>query len=188
MRDLLSRAYVIGYLFYIAPPRAIEIFRNHQLHNGELRGWSPSFIIIFEGALRTMLLLLIAVGIEVILGAFWYEVLRLDLVFGTILCSGILHTLVYMYFYLYSGYPNTKSNYFYRFGRNFCYAILPGLALMVLLRFIDEVSFEISLPTRVFLNAYVGMFVGSLIAGIIEAISVTRRPLGLFEEFETEKD
>ncbi len=184
----LSLFYLLAYVLLIAPPRAIDLTAAQRAYHGELSK-QPLFIVFaIELSVRVALMLLVAVSLESLLSKTIYETYMLDVVFSVIVVLGACHSLFY---YLLLGYLRASIGFnvavrLYRLMRNLCYAGIPGLVAVVpllvwkwkqgRLPFEDGTVFEVYLFTTLLM----------LVAGLIEALVMRRKPLGLDEHLHAE--
>lgn len=180
--EILSKVYILAYVSFIAPPRANQILRYHKTHNGELKRLQVGVVLLIETTLRSMMLISIAVVLEWLLGKVLYETLLLDSALGVVLVGGVLHAFAYYGFFLRSMFSEKNSERLYRFARNLCFALLPGLAILF---FVNLYVLNFSKPNAVELPlvewySVITTFFG--VIGVIEASVVKRAPLGVDQE------
>jgi len=144
--------------------------------------------MVIELFIRIALVLMVAVSLESLMTKTIYETYMLDVVFSMIVILGACHSLFY---YLLLGYLRVSIGLniairLYRLMRNLCYAAIPGLIAVVpllvwrwkqgKLPFEDGVVYEVYLFTTLLM----------VVAGVIEALVVKRKPLGLDEHLRAE--
>jgi len=188
MHSFFGLSYLFGYVLLIAPPRAIDLTATERAHQGELAKLPLFFVMIIELLIRIALVLLVAVALESLVTKIVYETYMLDTVFGMIVVLGACHSLFY---YLLLGYLRDSIGLniamrVYRLMRNLCYAAIPGLIVVVPLLIWrwkqDEQPFNDGLIFEVYLFTTLLM----LVAGVIEALVMRRKPLGLDENLRGE--
>ncbi len=117
-----------------------------------------------------------------------YETYRLDVVFSMIVILGACHSLFY---YLLLGYlcipiGLDMAMRIYRLMRNLCYAAIPGLVTVLpLLAWrwrLEQPPFEDGVVFQVYLVTTLLM----VVVGVIEALVMRRKPLGLDEHLRGE--
>ena len=172
---------LLGYLFFISPPKALEIIKN-QPNDGELKNLPVWVVVLLEGLIRISLLLVISTTIqEYISGKEMYEVMHLDDCFTLIACVGLFHFAIY-YLLVVCCSKNTKFHKMlgiYRLLRNLGYAALSSIPFYVLGNLaIAEKWVDISL-TGYLVPATLAITALFLLAGVIEALVRRRVPLGL---------
>ncbi|MCP4490180.1 MAG: hypothetical protein GY820_23115 [Gammaproteobacteria bacterium] len=181
MRSLFKMMKGFGYVLLITPPHAIDLTVSHRQKQGELAKQSLLMVMVVELLIRTALILLVAVSLESLIGNTTYETYMLDTVFSMLVVLGALHSFAYFLFlgYLRPSIGLKLGMRLYRFFRNLCYAAIPGLIVVVpvllwkwkqgQLPFDDGIVFQIYTITTLLMIA----------AGIIEALIMKRKPLGL---------
>jgi len=188
MRSFSSFFYLLGYVLLITPPRAIDLTATERAHQGELSKQPLFIVMIIELFIRIALVLIVAVSIESLITKTTYETYILDVVFGMIVILGACHSLFY---YLLLGYLRVSIGFkiairLYRLARNLCYAAIPGLIVVIpllvwrwkqnQLPFEDGVVYEIYLFTTLLM----------VMAGVVEALIMKRKPLGLDKTLQAE--
>ncbi len=178
---LLSLFYLLGYVLLIAPPRAIDLTAAERAHQGELSK-QPLFVVMsIELLIRIALVLLVAVSLESLLTKTIYETYLLDVVFSMIVILGACHSLFY---YLLLGYLRVSIGLnialrLYRLMRNLCYAAIPGMVAVVPLLVWKWKQGEAPFDDGVVFDAYLFTTLLMVVAGVIEALVMKRKPLGL---------
>lgn len=175
-----SPAYALLYLMMIAPPRAFDIKHKESTHNGELASLPTYCVVSIELFVRVACVLILAAGIEMLLGNTLYETHRIDTFFCTVVSAGAIHSGTF-YLIFNAGCASDISSsllLLYRLVRNSCYAILTGFISVVpvfIWRFDHELPpFSDGVAVQAYLCT-AGFF---LIAGLIEAKFASRLPLG----------
>ena len=179
---ILSKFYILAYVSFIAPPRANQILRYHKTHNGELKKLQVGSVLLLETTLRSMMLISIAVVLEWLLGKGLYEALLLDSALGVVLLSGVLHAFAYYVFLLRSMFGEKYSERLYRVARNFCFSLLPGLAIVFLVNLYVLNFFAPNTIDVPIIELYLAIAVFFGVIGVIEAFSVKRAPLGVDQQ------
>jgi hypothetical protein len=173
--------YTFGYLLLITPPRAIDLTVSQRTSSGELARQPLWVVMLIELLIRVALILLVAVGLESVFGDVAYETYRIDTLFIIIVMQGAFHSLFY---YCLLGYLRDTIGLrlamrIYRLMRNLCYAVIPGfLAVVPLLIWNwkqDHLPFEDGLVFQLYSGATLLM----IVLGVIEAMVMKRKPLGL---------
>ncbi|MFT7129352.1 MAG: hypothetical protein ACI89U_001468 [Gammaproteobacteria bacterium] len=184
-----SFLHLLGYVLLIAPPRAIDLTVSERTRQGELSRQPLSIVMLVELLIRVAFILFLAVGLESIMGEIFYETYRLDVVFSIVAGLGACHSFVYLLFlgYLRKSIGKKVSLRIYRLLRNFCYASLPGM-LVVLPLLVwkwrqDQLPFEDDLVLKVYFITTALMAA----AGAIEALIMKRKPLGLDQHLNVER-
>jgi len=181
MRSYTLFLYLLGYVLLISPPRSIDLTFNERARRGELSKQPLFIVMMIEFLIRSALLLILAVSIESLMTKMVYETYKLDVVFSAMVLLGAFHALSY---YLLLGLLRASigldlSIRLYRLFRNLCYAAIPGLfTVMPLLVWKwkqQQIPFEDGLVFFVYLITTLVMAV----LGIIEAMLMNRKPLGL---------
>jgi predicted neutral ceramidase superfamily lipid hydrolase len=172
---------LMGYLFFISPPKALEIVKN-QPADGELKNLPVWVVVLLEGLIRIGLLLVISTTIqEYILGKEMYETMHLDDCFSLIAFVGLFHFAIY---YLLAVCSSKRSRFhkmlgLYRLLRNLGYSALSGLPFYALGNLaIAEKWVDMSL-TGYLLPATLVITILFAFAGVIESLVRQRMPLGL---------
>lgn len=188
-RILLQVFYVMAYIMLIAPPRAIALTAEQREKGGELSSQPLIVVLAVELFMRVALVLLIAVMTESWLTETVYETYLLDRVFSLIVILGSLHTL--SYYFLLGEFQQrigaVLSMRIYRLARNLCYCAVPGLVAVIpvlvwqwkndRLPFSDGLAFEVYTITTLLMLA----------AGLLEAMVMHRKPLGLDRNIRVER-
>jgi hypothetical protein len=189
MFDVLRFFYPLGYLLLITPPRAIDLTVTERSRRGELSRQPLFVVMLVELLIRIALLLMAAVALEAVMTKTVYETYLLDWVFSMIAILGACHSLSY---YLLLGYLRAvvgleRALRLYRLLRNLCYAAIPGLvAVLPLLLWRwkqEQPPFEDGLVLKAYLFT-TGLMVA---AGVIEALVMKRKPLGLDDHLSAEQ-
>lgn len=169
---------LLGYLFFISPPKALDIVKNHSAE-GELKNVPIWMVVLLEGLIRIGLLLIIAtLSQEFLLGKHYYERLQLDYCLAVIVFVGVIHFTIY---YLFAVCCISRPSFLrlYRLLRNLGYASLTGLPFYALGQLaISESWLNLGLKEYPLLVSIMISIVFAL-AGTIEAIVSRRTPLGL---------
>jgi len=176
---ILKILYVIGYVFLVGPPRAMQMLESANQEGGELAGQPLWKVAIVEYIIRGGLFLVAAVLIEETVGDVYFEMYKIDFFFAALIIAGGVHALFYLMAFGWQVAGGANRSRLYRFGRNFAYAVVPafpaaGLALFWQ-QFNQQELFSGQLVNQVFLATW-GVFI---LAGLIEALLVSRQPMGL---------
>jgi hypothetical protein len=178
---------LLGYLFFISPPKALEIVKNQPV-NGELKNLPVWMVVLLEGLIRIGLLLVISTTIqEYILGKEMYEVMHLDDCFSLIAGVGLFHFTIY---YLLAVCCSKKTMFhkmlwLYRLLRNLGYSALSGLPIYALgnlaiaEKWVDMALTGYLLPVTLLITLLFAL------AGVIETLVRRRMPLGLDDRLGT---
>jgi hypothetical protein len=178
---IASLFHVVGYVLLITPPRAIDLTVSQRMHRGELDRQPLFVVMLVELLIRIALILLVAVGLESIFGDTAYETYRIDTMFIIIVILGACHSLFYYFLlgYLRETIGLRLAMRIYRLMRNLCYAAIPGfLAVVPLLIWKwkqDHLPFEDALVFQVYYLTTLLM----IAFGVVEALLMKRKPLGL---------
>ena len=175
--------YAVGYLLLITPPQAVDLMQKQKTCQGELSRLPLVIVIIVELAIRLAILMLLAVGIESVVGDVIYESMRLDGAFLLVALLGILHSVSYylMFGYWYDRLEHTRAMRLYRLLRNIGYAFIPGLGVVLPLMLLRYREPQWVLGDGFLLVIYGLITVVMIIVGIIEVMLTRRKPLGLGE-------
>lgn len=177
----VSLFHAVGYVLLITPPRAIDLTVSQRTQRGELARQPLFVVMLIELLIRIALILLVAVGLEALVGDTIYETYRVDMMFSVIVILGASHSLFY---FLLLGYLRKTIGLrlamrFYRLMRNLCYALIPGfLAVIPLLLWKwkqGHLPFEDGLVFLVYFFTTL-LMIGF---GVVEALVMKRKPLGL---------
>ncbi|MCP4077414.1 MAG: hypothetical protein GY744_14680 [Gammaproteobacteria bacterium] len=181
MRSIIYFFHLLGYVLLIVPPRAIDLTVSERARRGELAKQPLFIVMIVELLIRIALILLVAVSLESLLSNNLYESYMLDTVFGMIVCLGICHSFCYFLLlgYLHDSIGLKLGMRLYRLLRNLCYAAIPGLVAVVPLLLWKwnqaQMPFEDGLVYQVYSITTLLM----IIIGVVEALIMKRKPLGL---------
>ncbi|MCP3688098.1 MAG: hypothetical protein GY784_06765, partial [Gammaproteobacteria bacterium] len=172
----------------IAPPHAIDLTQSESANQGELAKQPLFIVLLTELLIRMALLLIIAVLSESLLSNTVYSTYMLDTVFTIFAGLGVCHSFAY---FLLLGYLRTyigsrPAMKLYRLLRNLCYAPIPGLlAVMPLLLWkweLEQMPFDDGLVFQVYYLTTLLM----IAAGLVEALVMKRKPLGLDKHLSME--
>lgn len=180
MKELNRLLFILGYILFVGPPRALDIAVSERRKGGELASVPVWGVLVVEGLLRLILLLIVAVSFEQLISSYWYSWLEIDRSAAVMLVVGSLHMLAY-YLILHRFQRRIGSRAFraYRLVRNLAYAFLPGLAVVTLALLYDSQQVIASVDLQLQASIYAGVTSVMLIAGIVEAVFVSRVPQGL---------
>jgi hypothetical protein len=169
---------LLGYLFFISPPKALDIVKNHSAE-GELKNVPVWMVVLLEGLIRIGLLLITATfSQEFLLGKEYYERMQLDYCLAVIVCVGIIHFSIY-YLLVVCCISRPSFLRLYRLLRNLGYASLTGLPFFALGQLaISESWLNLRLEEYLLQVSIMTSVVFALV-GAIEAIVSRRMPLGL---------
>lgn len=172
---------VLGFVFLISPPRAIDLTASQRASQGELAKQPLFIIMLVELMIRIAGILLLATSLEFLLGNRFYETIKLDTGFSIIVAQGVLHSLCY---YLTLGYLKayigiTTAMRIYRLLRNLCYSVLPGFAVILPIVLWRTGHEEPLYADGIVFQIYIAVTVAMMIIGEIEALVMQRKPLGL---------
>ena len=177
----VSLFHVVGYVLLITPPRAIDLTVSQRMQRGELDRQPLFVVMLVELLIRIALILLVAVGLESIFGDTAYETYRIDTMFIIIVILGASHSLFYYFLlgYLREAIGLRLAMRIYRLMRNLCYAAIPGFLVVVPLLIWkwkqDHLPFEDALVFQVYYVTTLLM----IAFGVLEALLMKRKPLGL---------
>lgn len=178
MRRFVQKLHLLGYIFFISPPKSFYTFESHRAQGGELARYPLEWVLMLELALRAVTLLLLAVCIEYLVGNLWYSILVLDVVYFSLVFLGFLHMLGwYVLVYRINIKHRTRIRV-YRLFRNTVYAAIPGLALIPVIVASTRLWSIPAWGDHESIFMYSITFVVFWIAGLIEAFRSTRVPLG----------
>lgn len=182
MKDLNRLLFILGYILFVGPPRALDIAVSERRKGGELAGVPVWGVVLVEGLLRLVMLLVVAVSFEQLISSYWYSWLEIDRSAAVMLVVGSVHMTVY-YLILHRFHRRIGSRAFrlYRLLRNVAYAFLPGLAVVTLALLYDAQRVTPIFDMYRQLLIYGTVTVLMLVAGISEAVLVSRTPQGLDE-------
>jgi hypothetical protein len=188
MRSLVRFFYLLGYVLLVSPPRAIDLTAAERAQRGELSKQPLLVVMLVEFLIRLAFVLMLAVVLESLMTKTVYETYLLDMVFSMIAFLGACHSLFY---YLLLGCLRDAIGLkvalrLYRLLRNLCYAALPGLAVVVPLLVWKWKLGEPPFTDGVILQVYLGTTALMVIAGVVEAWVMRRKPLGLGENLPAE--
>lgn len=180
MKDLNRLLYILGYILFVGPPRALDLAVSERKRGGELARVPVWGVLLVEGLFRLVLLLSVAVFFEQLITPYWYSWLEIDRSAMIMLLIGSLHMISY-YLLLHRFYKKLGSRTFriYRLLRNIGYAFLPGLAAVTLALLYDAQQVTPVVDLQIQSMIYAGVTIVMLAAGIGEAILVSRTPQGL---------
>lgn len=181
MSGIRKILYLMGYCLMISPPRSIDLIVSEQTRKGELAKQPLWMVMLTELLIRIAILLIFAVGIESLMTKDLYETYKLDHVFGLIVILGGMHSLFY---YLLVGLFRTSPRLdvamrAYRLLRNLCYAALPGLLVIVPVLVWKWTQGIAPFADGVVVKVYMVVTLLMVLAGVVEALLMKRKPLGL---------
>jgi len=172
---------LLGYCFFISPPKALDIIRN-QPKDGELKNLPVWVVVVLEGFIRIGLLLVISTSLqEYVLGKDVYEAMKLDDCFTLIVLVGLFHFTIYYLLAVCCAKVTLRRRMLglYRLLRNLGYASLSGLPFYALGNLaISERWVEASLSEYI-LPITLGVCAIFAVAGLVEGLARRRAPLGL---------
>lgn len=180
MKDLNRLLYILGYILFVGPPRALDIAISERKRGGELAAVPVWGVLFLEGMLRLVLLLSVAVLFEQVIGSYWYSWLEIDRSAFVMLIAGSAHMVAYyLLLHRFRRSLGTRAFRVYRLVRNISYALLPGLAAVTLSLLYDaqRVTSVVDLQVQSFI--YAGLTGLMLVLGVGEALLVSRVPKGL---------
>ncbi len=183
MFELLKRTiFIIGYLFLVGPPRAFEILERANRSRGELMGKPLWVVMIAEFTLRAGLFLLVAVAIESLLEDELFERYQIDLFLGVLIISGVVHSLsYYLVFRLSRRNMAGTPIFFYRFGRNIAYAVIPAFVAAGIALVWQDLNQKELFSGELIQSVFTGTWGLFLLLGMLETLLVRRIPTGLGE-------
>lgn len=180
MQFFWNSLFLIGYLLAFGPPRAIYLLEHEKATNGELKNAPPVLLVVIELGVRLTALMVIAVTLQNLMTNQLYEIYRLDLGFFILGTVAIVHTCSYFLFLvvLRDG-MGSLADRIYRLVRNISYSFVPGLAAVILV-----LVWEWQQKIDPFSSGYVELVyqlttLAMLVASVIEAAFVKRKPQGL---------
>ncbi len=167
----LSLLFFLGYLSLVGPPRAISMKKSLEKDpSNELYGQPVWVVVIVELAIRGGIFIVLATGIEFLLGNEVFETVYGDeILIGLMLC-GVVHVLAY-YFGLIIIAPKSKNigMTFYRLGRNVAYSLFIGILSVSGFLFYQYVNNIKIVRVDVFMMLE-NIFILFVLIGIIETI------------------
>lgn len=180
MKGLYRLLFILGYVLFVGPPRALDIAVSERRNGGELASIPVWGVLVVEGMLRIVLFLIVAVVVEQLITPYWYSWLEIDRSAGVILAIGLLHmTGYYLILHRMRRVLGVKAFRIYRLLRNIGYAFLPGLAAVTLgLLYDSQAAVQVFTEHRQ-LIVYGAVTSVMLIVGSAEALFVSRLPQGL---------
>lgn len=180
MQFFWNSLFLIGYLLAFGPPRAISLLEHEKATDGELKNAPPVLLVLIELGVRLTVLMVIALTLQNLMTNQFYEIYRLDLGFFIVGAVAIVHTCSYFLFLVVlHDAMGSFANRIYRLLRNLSYSFLPGLgAVFVLL--VWEWQQKIDPFTSGYVETvYQTTTLVMLVASIVEAAFVKRKPQGL---------
>lgn len=180
MKDLNRLLFVLGYILFVGPPRALDIAVSERNKGGELSRVPVWGVVLVEGMIRLVILLSAAVLLEQTITPYWYSWLEIDRSAAVVLVAGCLHMVVYyLLLHRFRARIGFKAFRIYRLLRNISYAFLPGLGAVTLGLLYDAQQSTPSFYSHLQLTVYVIVTATFLVVGISEALIVSRTPQGL---------
>jgi hypothetical protein len=175
----MQSLFLLGYVFLVGPPRAVEISAQANAVGDELQGKPIWVVILIEFIFRSGIFLVIAASFESFLGDLLYEQYRLDLFLGSLILAGLIHTFSYYVSYCVLHFPGHSLSRVYRLGRNFAYAIVPAFFAAGLVLIWQDIN-EIELFSGdYFEQVFFGTWSFFVLMGLAEALLMKRIPTGL---------
>jgi hypothetical protein len=137
--------------------------------------------MLIELLIRIALILLVAVSLESIVGDTAYETYRIDTLFIIIVILGTSHTLFYYFLlgYLKETIGLRLALRIYRLMRNLCYSAIPGFLAMVPLLIWKCKQGHLPFNDGLVLQVYISTTLLMTTFGLVEALVMKRKPLGL---------
>jgi len=180
VRDINRILFVLGYLLFVGPPRAIDLAISERKKGGELAKLPVLAVLIVEALVRASTLLFAAVALEQIISVYWYSWLRIDRSALVMLIVGSIHMFsYYLFIYHYRKRLGQQGFRLYRLFRNLSYALLPGLVVVTLLLLVDGLRSTPWFSEELQLAVYAGVSLFMIGVGLIEFMIVSRVPQGL---------
>lgn len=184
--DNHALVYTVLYWSMLAPPRAHDIKRSEKAKEGELAQFPTFFVAAIEWVVRVSFLLILAAGIEGLVGNAFYETHRLDIFFVTLVATGSVHSAMFYLIFNADGERPKKPIFtiLYRMVRNTGYAALCGFMAVVpvvIYRWDNELA---PYSDGLAIQAYAGTALVFLVIGVIEAITMKRMPLGTISKHD----
>lgn len=180
MQFVAQLLFLLGYVLFVGPPRAIDLQRKESRNGGELSGLPVWLVLVIEAIIRVGLLLVVSVLLEQMLGYYWYSQLRIDAVIGLLLLVGGAHMAIYyLMFVLLVHKIGLAAGRLYRVFRNLLYSALPGAPVLMIMYLWEGIQPGLSFTDEQRFTAYLFSALPFVLAGIVEAILVRRKPLGL---------
>ena len=180
MQFFWNLLFLFGYLLAFGPPRAISLIEHEKTTGGELKNAPPVLLVLIELGVRLMILMMLATSVQNLISNQLYETYRLDMGFFIVGIVAILHTGSYFLFLvLWRDVMGSLSNRIYRLLRNLSYSFLPGLAAVFVV-LVWEWQQKIDPFTSGYVETvYQTTTLVMLVASIVEAAFVKRKPQGL---------
>jgi hypothetical protein len=167
----LSILFYLGYFTLVGPPRAISMKKKlEKKATGELFGEPIWVVLIVELAMRGSMFILLAVGLELLLGNDVFETVYGDEILVGLMFCGLLHVLSYYIGLLIIAQNNKNLGImFYRLGRNLAYAIFVGILSVTCILFYQYVN-QIKIIKGDIAIIFENIFFIFVLIGVIEAI------------------
>lgn len=172
---------LLAYVVLLGPPHALQIHADAQNKGGELDGLPVWMVFGAEFLMRASVFLMISWGLQEVLGNETFRRFQVFFLIGAVFASGFVHTTVYFYcfFIKWEIWPKSRLGRVYRMGRNLAYSVIPAFFTSGLMLGWQEYNqmplFQGHLVETTFFIVWGGMAV----LGVIEAILVKRKPLGI---------
>jgi len=175
--------YVIGYPLLVGPPRAIHIKASAVDSGGELADKPLWLVIIAELIVRGGMFLVIGATIESTIGEAVFETYHFDMFLGALIVCGTTHTAGYAFCFVVLADRLERAQRLYRLIRNMCYAVIPAFPVAAFLLIVQDVQrFRFEDP-NIIQYAFALTWALFMIAGLIEGLSMKRKPRGMGEDF-----
>ena len=175
----LHTLFLMGYVFLVGPPRAVEISAQANSVGDELQGKPIWVVILIEFIFRSGVFLVIAASVESFLGDVLYEQYRLDLFLGSLILAGLIHTFSYYVSYCVLHSPGHSLSRVYRLGRNFAYAIVPAFIAAGFVLIWQDINGIELFSGDYFEKIFFGTWSIFVFLGLFEAFLMKRIPTGL---------
>lgn len=180
MSDFGKLLYFLGYPLLISPSHVLDLKLQQVRSGGELASLPISLILLFEFAIRVGMLLVVAVVVDQLFGNHKYELFMGDTALLALLVSGTAHTLAYYLLLVRCKRSNRRICYrVYRLVRNLCFALLPGMAAVVLMLVYLHSKGDTKLLNPPLELVYISVTAFMALIGVIEFLVSKRQPVGL---------
>ena len=163
--------FCLGYLTLVGPPRAISMKKKiERKSNSELYGEPLCNVLIVELALRGSIFILMAVGVESLVGNEVFEKLYGDETLVGLMICGLIHIIsYYIGLVVIAPRDNKTGMLLYRLGRNGSYSLFMGILSVCFVLFYQYVN-QIKIIKTDIVVVLISISIIFLIIGIIESI------------------
>jgi len=177
--------YIFSYFTFLAAPRALLIkYVKRDVEISDLPLWA---ICLLELVFRLGIFVLFSASLESILTDQIFEKYNGDQFLIILFISGLLHTLLYYFCFIYKSKTNGQAFKFYRLFRNLFYSVLPAFFLSTLIVFYsDYIQDPISENTETYL--FLSVWFTTIFIAILESLIAKNYPRGMGDKFSTALD